>query len=327
VTTGFQPVASALQSALDAAGPGTARFETLFWLFVIVCGLVFLAVLLVLLWAAFRRRERGGAPMPYPDNAQERRLNRVVGGATAVTLAILVVFVVASFATDRGLAQLTTKEGFEVKVTGHQWWWEVTYQDENPSRSFTTANELHIPVGVPVRVSLDSPDVIHSFWVPSLNGKTDLIPGRENTTTIQADRPGTYRGQCAEYCGLQHAHMAFLVVAEPREAFEAWRERQIRPAPEPAGDLEKRGRDVFLSGPCVMCHKIRGTIAGGSLGPDLTHLAGRQTLAAATIPNTPGHLAAWIEDPQHVKPGNRMPITQVAPSDMHPLLAYLETLE
>jgi cytochrome c oxidase subunit 2 len=327
VTTGLQPVTTGLQSALDAAGPGTARFLGLFWLFTIVCGLVFLAVLLVLLWAAFRRRERGGAPMPYPDHAQEHRLNRIVGGATALTFLILFVFVAASFATDRGLANLTTKEGFEVQVVGHQWWWEVHYQDPNPSRSFVIANELHIPVGVPVRVSLTSPDVIHSFWVPSLNGKTDLIPGRENTTTITADRPGTYRGQCAEYCGVQHAHMAFLVVAEPQADFDAWRERQLQAAPEPTGDLEKRGRDVFLSGPCVMCHKIRGTIAGGSVGPDLTHLAGRQTLAAGTIPNTQGYLAAWIEDPQHVKPGNRMPITQIAPPDMHPLLAYLETLE
>ena len=318
---------SALQSALDPAGPAAARFEALFWLFTVVCGLVFLAVLLVLLWAAFRRRERGGEPVPYPDNAQERRLNRVVGGATGLTALILLVFVVASFATDRGMASLTAQQGVEIKVIGHQWWWEINYQDPNPSRSFTTANEIHIPVGVPVQVSLTSPDVIHSFWVPSLNGKEDLIPGRENLTTITADRPGTYRGQCAEYCGLQHAHMAFLVVAEPKEAFEAWRERQLRPAPEPAGEVEKRGRDTFMSGPCVMCHKVRGTMAGGSLGPDLTHLAGRQTLASGTIPNTPGHLAAWIEDPQHVKPGNRMPITQIPPPDMNPLLAYLETLE
>ena len=318
---------AALQSALAAAGPGTARWENLFWLFLIVCALVYAAVIVALIWAVVRRRERGGAPLPYPDHAQERRLNHVVGGATALTVLLLVVLIVASFVADRSLADLSAQPNFEVKVIGHQWWWEVNYQDLNPSHSFTTANEIHVPVGVPVKVTLTSPDVIHSFWVPSLNGKTDLIPGRENVTTIQADRPGTYRGQCAEYCGLQHAHMALLVVAEPKEAFEAWRARQVQSAPEPTGDAEKRGRDVFLSGPCVMCHRIRGTIAGGSLGPDLTHVAGRQTLAAATIPNTPGYLAAWIEDPQHVKPGNRMPITQIAPPDMNPLLAYLETLE
>ena len=242
-------------------------------------------------------------------------------------MSVLLALLGVTFPTMRWLNAQAAGAVATVQVIGHQWWWEVNYQDENPSRSFTTANEIHIPVGVPVRVSLTSPDVIHSFWVPSLNGKTDLIPGRENTTTIEADRPGTYRGQCAEFCGVQHAHMALLVVAEPKEAFEAWRARQVQPAAEPAGDAEKRGRDVFLSGPCVMCHRIRGTIAGGSLGPDLTHVAGRQTLAAATIPNTPGYLAAWIEDPQHVKPGNRMPITQIAPPDMHPLLAYLETLE
>ena len=222
---------AALQSALAAAGPGHGALGEPVLALPVVCALVYAAVVVALIWAVVRRRERGGAPLPYPDHAQERRLNHVIGGATALTVLLLVVLIVASFVADRSLADLSAQPNFEVKVIGHQWWWEVNYQDLNPSHSFTTANEIHVPVGVPVKVTLTSPDVIHSFWVPSLNGKTDLIPGRENVTTIQADRPGTYRGQCAEYCGLQHAHMALLVVAEPKEAFEAWRARQIRARP------------------------------------------------------------------------------------------------
>jgi cytochrome c oxidase subunit 2 len=178
-----------------------------------------------------------------------------------------------------------------------------------------------------VRVRLSSPDVIHSFWVPNLHGKTDLILGLDNETMLRADRAGVYRGQCAEYCGLQHAHMGLLVIADEPDAFGAWYERQLKPAAEPAGDIERRGRDLFLASSCVMCHRIRGTLAGATVGPDLTHLASRQTLAAGTLPNTRGHLGAWIADPQHIKPGTNMPIPGIDGSALNPLVSYLSSLE
>jgi cytochrome c oxidase subunit 2 len=190
-----------------------------------------------------------------------------------------------------------------------------------------TANEIHIPVGQPVEFQLKSRDVIHSFWVPTLHGKRDLIPRHVTTMTLQADRPGVYRGQCAEFCGYQHAHMAILVVAEPLEQFAAWLEHQRRPAAEPSDARQQRGQEVFLSAPCVMCHTIRGTLAGGRVAPDLTHIAGRHTLAAGTLPNTPGHLAGWIIDPQHIKPGNRMPAHSLNADDLQALLAYLGSLK
>jgi cytochrome c oxidase subunit 2 len=174
---------------------------------------------------------------------------------------------------------------------------------------------------------LTSNDVIHSFWVPNLSGKRDLIPGHLTTLHLEAANQCTYRGQCAEYCGMQHAHMGLLVIAEPEKQFEAWLDQQRRPAIEPGDGEQKRGRDVFLNSPCVICHTIRGTGAFGSIGPDLTHLATRQTLAAATLPNTMGHLGGWITDSQSIKPGNLMPPVPVAPEDLQPLLEYLKTLK
>jgi cytochrome c oxidase subunit 2 len=202
----------------------------------------------------------------------------------------------------------------------------VRYLDPLPSSSFSTANEIHIPVGQPVELTLRSVDVIHSFWVPNLHGKKDLIPGQVNTLVLQADRPGIFRGQCAEFCGLQHANMALYVVAEPPDEFARWQERQRRPAPEPATDAARRGRDVFMASSCVLCHKIGGTMAGGVAGPDLTHVASRLSLAAGTLPNTRGHRAGWIVDPQMHKPGNNMPPNLLSPGDLQALLSYLDTL-
>jgi cytochrome c oxidase subunit 2 len=183
-----------------------------------------------------------------------------------------------------------------------------------------------VPVGVPVRIHGTSVDVIHSFWVPSLHGKMDLIPGRQTQIWVQADRPGVYRGQCAEFCGYQHAHMGFVVVAEPREQFDAWLDAQRAPAAEPADDEERLGRDVFVNGTCAMCHTIRGTPAASRTGPELTHVGSRATLAAGTLPNQRGHLAGWIVDPQGIKPGVRMPQNRLAPHELNALLAYLEHL-
>ena len=169
--------------------------------------------------------------------------------------------------------------------------------------------------------------MIHSFWVPNLHGKTDLIPGRQTLTWVKADRPGTYRGQCAEFCGHQHAHMAFTVVAEPPEQFKAWYEAQLKPAAQPSTPAQARGQQVFLSSPCIMCHRVQGTDAGGRVGPDLTHVASRSHLAAGTLANTRGHLAGWVLDPQKIKPGTRMPPNNLEPADLQALLDYLQSLK
>ncbi len=215
---------------------------------------------------------------------------------------------------------------FTVEVIGHQWWWEIRYLSDQPARNFTTANEIHIPVGETVAVKLISRDVIHSFWVPALGGKTDLIPGQTNVTWMEADKPGVYRGQCAEYCGLQHAHMALTVVAQEPEAFEAWRAGQLEPASEANTERVQAGLTAFIQ-KCGICHTVRGTRAQGIVGPDLSHLMERRTLAAGTLPNTPGNLAGWIADPQHVKPGNFMPQPQLSAAELLRILAFLKTLE
>lgn len=215
---------------------------------------------------------------------------------------------------------------FTVEVIGHQWWWEVRYLSDEPHRNFKTANEIHIPVGETVAVKLASRDVIHSFWVPALGGKTDLIPGQNNITWIQAEKPGVYRGQCAEFCGLQHAHMALMVVAEKPGDFEAWWNEQLEPAPAAETALVEEGKADFIQ-KCGICHTVRGTRAQGVVGPDLSHLMDRRTIAAGTRANTPGNLATWIADPQLVKPGNKMPQPEISAAELRGILAFLQTLE
>ncbi|HEY0435197.1 MAG TPA: cytochrome c oxidase subunit II, partial [Phenylobacterium sp.] len=315
------------QSSLHPAGPLAGKLAELIWTFTIVCAVVWVLVMLALAWALLRaRRPRREEPTLEPDPARERRIWTVIGTATGLTVLVLIALNVWSYLADKSLAGVEGKEALTIQLTGHQWWWEVTYQDPQPARTLTTANEIHIPVGRPVKVTLMSGDVIHSFWVPNLTGKTDLIPGQNNQIMLLADRPGPYRGQCAEFCGPQHAHMALLVVADPPDAFQAWWDGQLRPADPPADPLRQRGRQVLESQPCVMCHTVRGTQAAGKVAPDLTHLASRRTLAAGTLPNNRGNLAAWIVDPQTIKPGAQMPTMTIPPSDLQALLAYLEGL-
>jgi cytochrome c oxidase subunit 2 len=214
-----------------------------------------------------------------------------------------------------------------VDLVGKQWWWEVRYRDPDPTKVFVTANELHIPTGQRVELRLTSTDVIHSFWVPDLQGKTDLIPGRENVTWIQADRPGVYAGRCAEYCGMQHATMGLLVVAQEPAEYAAWAAGQRRSAAEPRDSAGALGRAAFLGSACALCHAVRGTPAGGNAGPDLTHVASRRTLASALLPNTPGHLGGWIANPQALKPGSRMPRVPMSSEQFGLIHRYLQTLE
>lgn len=315
------------QSALDPAGPQAGRIFHLIALQMAVCAVIF-AIVVGLMAASLWRRNlwRKGPLILHPPAMQERRLNRWVIFGTILTTLVLFVFLAADFATGRAIHHETEHDPLAIKVTGHQWWWEVQYQDKTPSRGFTTANELHIPVGRLVRIDLDSADVIHSFWVPNLHGKRDAIPGHPTSAFLKADRAGTFRGQCAEFCGFQHAFMRMIVVAEPEEAYQRWAEAQRRPSAEPATANQKRGRDVFLGGSCVMCHTVRGTGAGSRVGPDLTHLAGR-SLIAGVLPNARGHLAGWVLDPQSVKPGVRMPTNLIKPTDVDALVDYLSSLK
>lgn len=319
---------SNVQSALAPRGKASADVLDLFWIFLAVCTLVWLLVMAALLYSLLRRRRD---PIPVDPLAESDQGHKpatiIVGACVALTAVILVVLTMLSFFTGKSLADLTGDEPLTVQVTGHQWWWEVRYEDAQPSRSFTTANEIHIPIGTRVKVKLASTDVIHSFWVPSLAPKRDLIPGRYAELTLVADRPGVYRGQCAEFCGFQHAHMGLLVVAEPKEDFEAWRDRQIASAAAPSSDEARRGQQVFLSKGCVMCHAVRGTPAGGRVAPDLTHVGSRRTLAAGTLPMTRGALAAWIADPQALKPGANMPRVDLTADELNAVVSYVEGLK
>lgn len=212
-----------------------------------------------------------------------------------------------------------------LEVIGHQWWWQFRYKSDEPAQVFDTANEAHIPTGVPVRLEVHTEDVIHSFWIPALGDKLDLIPGQINVSWFEADRPGAYRGQCGEYCGRQHAHMAVTVIAESPEAFEAWRKAQVQPA-QKAQDELATGEASFLAR-CGVCHSVRGTLAGGKLGPDLTHLMSRGALAANTLQNTTATLTGWIADPQRVKPGARMPTLDLQAPELTNIRRYLQTLK
>jgi cytochrome c oxidase subunit II len=251
----------------------------------------------------------------------------IVGVSVALTAVILFVFLVASVWSERAMSSVAAASAVSIDITGHQWWWEVEYEDPTPSHRARTANEIHIPVGQPVVLKVTSHDVIHSLWIPNLQGKRDLIPGYTTAIWLQADRPGVYRGQCAEFCGLQHAHMALMVTAESNDQFQQWLTAQWQEAALPSSPTEYRGRDVFLASTCTQCHTVRGTIAGATLGPDLTHVASRGTLAAATIPNTIGHRAGWVVDSQRIKPGNRMPPNSIRGDDLQALLAYLGNLK
>jgi cytochrome c oxidase subunit II len=312
-------------SALHAHGIEAARIGHLWWLMFWVCSVVFVLVMVAVGFAVTRRPQESGLPGPLAPQGRQRR-NRVVAGAVGLTIVTLFVLLFASISTGRAVASLGAPKAVVIKVTGHQWWWAVQYQDPNPSRMVTTANEIHIPAGRPVLIRLASRDVIHSFWVPSLHGKRDLIPGHDSQLWIEADRPGVYRGLCAEFCGHQHAHMGLLVIADPPEQYTAWYAGQLQTPPPPASPLEQRGRQVVESAPCALCHTIQGTQASGSLGPDLTHLASRRTLAAATLPNTAANLGGWIVDPQMAKPGNQMPANDLSAEDLQAVVAYLESL-
>ena len=303
-----------MQSALNPQGPDAAVIAEMGWVLIVGAAVVFAITMALAGYAVFVRRERAA-------RLSSRAL--ILGGGIAfpaVTLAALLVYSLVR-ASDLSVAG---EGALRIEVTGHQWWWRVHYLDKSGRVDFATANEIHIPAGRPVDLTLRSADVIHSFWVPALAGKLDMIPGRANRMRLAADAPGTYRGQCAEYCGVPHGFMAFLVIAQAPAEFEAWAARQREPAP--AGARHAQGASLFAAH-CAACHAVRGTAAGGSRGPDLTHVGGRSTIGAGRLPMNAGTLAAWIASGQRLKPGNLMPQFEHFPDEeLRALAGYLESL-
>jgi cytochrome c oxidase subunit 2 len=325
VLTWVCPHCSQWQSVLRPDGPAASRLDWLLGVFIAVCGTVWLLVILVLATAIWRRHKPDRPPLER-DAGQERASTIVVGIAVAVTVLIIGGLTFLSYAATRPLSG-EADDTLVIRLRGYQWWWQVTYANPDPSKTFQIANEIHIPVGKPVRFELSSADVIHSFWVPNLLGKQDLVPGRNNLVTLIADHPGIYRGQCAQFCGLQHAHMALLVIAQDPAAYAAWRDGQLQQAVSSDDPDAARGRQFVTSHACAACHTVRGTSATGTLGPDLTHVASRLYIAAGLLPTTQGSLAAWIVDPQTIKPGNNMPMIPMGADDVTFVSAYLASLK
>jgi cytochrome c oxidase subunit 2 len=311
-------------TVFDTVSPPADAIAGLFYLVAAITGVILVLVggMLVYCIIRFRRRpaDRGEPPQLY--GSQPIEVAWTVG--PLLTVFVLLMVVIRTVADTRRPAP--SPHCVRVRVIGHQWWWEFQYLDYP---GLTTANELHVPVGDddaarPVHLELQSADVVHSFWVPQLAGKTDLIPGRTNVMWFQTDRAGEYRGQCAEYCGTQHANMLIRVTAESPETFATWAKHQ---AQDQAEDPRfTAGREVFFTQTCVNCHTIRGTGAAGTVGPDLTHFATRKTLAAGVAPNTRENLAAWLRDPQQIKPGCNMPALRMTDKEIKALVDYLESL-
>jgi len=314
------------QSVLSPAGIQAASIHALWLLMLWVCGAVFVVVMAALLLSIVRGINNNNRSKQDAELPSERVLASGVGASVGLTVLTLILLLVASIVTGRTVGSpLAGSSAVTIAITGPQWWWEIQYEDAVPSRRVVTANELHIPINRPVVLKVTSRDVIHSFWVPNLQGKRDLIPGYTTAIWLQADRTGFFRGQCAEFCGMQHAHMAFDVIADSDRDFEGWLEAMRQPGRDPS-PATRRGRDIFMQSRCAGCHAIRGTEAAGQIAPDLTHIATRSTLGAGTLPNTPENLAAWIQDPQRMKPGNQMPANPLPEEDVQALVAYLETL-
>jgi len=303
------------------AGPSAQQIAPLLW------GLIWLSILIVVLITlalglALIARGRGRADPLRVVTEESRRGLRWIYGATGASVLVLLVLVGWTWETMASTSSPPAPTAFTVDVSGAQWWWRFTYEPQNGTPGFATANELHIPVGVPVRFRISAEDVIHSFWIPALGGKTDAIPGQVNDAWLEADKPGTYSGQCSEYCGQEHAEMALLVVAEPQASFDAWRAHQTATA---APALGVTGEAVFVQN-CGRCHTVRGTAATGMLGPDLTHLMSRSTIAAGMLSNSRGNLAGWIANPNGIKPGAKMPAVPLSGPQLQAVLTYLSTL-
>jgi cytochrome c oxidase subunit II len=298
------------------------REARLGWVLLVIASVVVVAIAGLVLAAIYRRR-----PVDRPVQREESGLSWIYIGGIVVPGLVLIGVTIYSLTVLRQVVRVPAQPKVTVQVIGHRWWWEVHYPGQAPAELVTVANEIHIPVGQPVRLELSTADVIHSFWFPQLAGKTDLIPGQRNVSWIEARAPGTYWGHCAEYCGQQHANMMMSIVADPPAQFTRWLDAQRRPAMEPTAANAVSGRDVFARSACALCHTIRGTDAGGVLGPDLTHVGSRRTIAAGTLPNNVGNLAGWIGNPQALKPGVAMPVVPLRPEELRAVVSYLHSLQ
>lgn len=314
----FATGCSGPQSALDPAGRGAEQLAGLFWwmtggALVVWAGVGWLA------WSAIRGRAA-------QNTARQARLYIIGGGAVVPTVVLTGLLVYGLGMTPELLAP-APPGSLRIVVTGEQWWWRVRYVPAS-GEAVTLANEIRLPVGEPVEFELDSPDVIHAFWIPALGGKMDMIPGRRTRLLLEPTRTGTFRGQCAEYCGTSHALMAFPVVVMEKADFARWLDAQRAPATTAAGATIAHGRELFLLNGCAACHTIRGTPARGTIGPELTHFGSRLTLGAGILPNDPAALVRWLEQTNQVKPGVRMPHFGMLPrEELGALAAYLGSLQ
>ena len=310
-------------SVFAAHGPDASRAAELTWLMFAIAAVVLLIITILILMVFLRaRRDKAEADLYTRDDQSLR--NVLWGGGVAPIVVLMVVMGLAIRIDQQPSEPPAGSDPPTVEVIGHQWWWEVHYTDQN----FDTANEIHIPVGRPVTLRLTTADVIHSFWVPQLHGKMDMIPGQTNTIILEADQAGVYRGQCAEFCGAQHANMALLVIAETPAEYQVWLADQMKSSMKPkVGSIEQQGQQAFLGSACTYCHTIRGTNASGKLGPDLTHIASRTTIGSGILPNTRGNLAGWIINSQSIKPENHMPPMDLTSEQLQAMLDYFATLK
>lgn len=310
------------QSVIHPASEQAQGIANLWWVMFWVAAIVFITVIIIMVIGFFRGKLRGEHQLSVAASR-----NLVITAGMAIPLFTILFLVGGSLTLGRSLSAEPPADALKVRITGWMWWWEIEYLDDNMEVIATTANELHIPTDQAVHLLLESGDVIHSFWVPQLNGKTDMIPGRTNVSWFTANETGTFRGQCAEFCGTQHALMSFLVIAQTPTQFQSWLDNQTSPAKPPQSLSETNGQETFFSAQCHQCHTIRGTEAVGQNGPDLTHIASRLSIAAVTRENNRSHLGGWIANPQGIKPGAKMPQTQLNSTAFLELLDYLQGLE
>jgi cytochrome c oxidase subunit 2 len=310
---------NSIQSAIRPAGEHAAITASLFDVFLYITGFFFILVLLFLGWAIWRK-DRG--------TSDDRTMRAgIAAWAAAITFGLFGL-TLASYWADRSLAFAGSGQPpLKIKVTAQQWWWQVEYQSADTSQMIITANEIRLPIGRPVRIELASDDVIHSLWIPNLAGKQDLIPGRTTDLELLPRETGRFRAQCAEFCGLQHSNMALDVLVDTPEGYAAWAARTRTAAPAPQTSMQQRGFAIVTGLHCAGCHAITGTPAFGNVGPDLTHVASRATLAAGRLPDTRQWLERWIADPQTIKPGNRMPKVPLSRRDLDAVVSYLATLK
>ncbi len=323
------------ESTFNWRGPAAHRIANLSWDMTIL-----FVVITIVMWGLFAfafYRRHGTLAEHEPVEASGGELWIAIGGL-AVPLLILTVLFVAGLSLlqafpihgmPNGLSQAQMAQAMkpEIRITGHQWWWTIDYLNDDPSKAFTTANELHLPTGRPINIEVGTSDVMHSFWIPALHGKVDLIPGQANYIRLLASQTGTYTGQCAEYCGAEHARMRLLAVVQTPSEYEAWLEDQRKPGNAPTTPDAQAGEKVFTTAACALCHTVRGTMAHGSVAPDLTHLASRQMLASDIYPNNTSFLEAWITNAQSLKPACLMPdLPNFSGQQLRDLVAYLQQL-